>query len=52
MAARGRDRYNHTELTAAASEGHVEIVDLLLENGANINIFTKYRVSNIIIAIF
>ena len=45
MAARGRDEYNHTALTAAACKGHVEIVDLLLEHSAEIDASTKYRVS-------
>ena len=51
MAARGRDEYNHTALTAAACKGHVEIVDLLLEHSAEIDASTKYRVSLLLLMI-
>jgi len=43
--AQGRDEHNHSALTLAAYKGHVEIVDLLLDNNANIEALTKYKVS-------
>ena len=41
-----RDEHNHSALTLAAYKGHVEIVDLLLDNNANIEALTKYKVSS------
>lgn len=44
VAARGRDEANHSALTLAAAKGHLELVDLLLDNGGMIDIATKMRV--------
>ena len=44
VAARGRDEANHSALTLAAAQGHLELVDLLLDNGGMIDIATKMRV--------
>jgi len=43
--ARGRNECCHTPLTLAASRGHLELVDLLLDNGAPTEAVTKFRVS-------
>ncbi|XP_067935402.1 transient receptor potential cation channel subfamily A member 1-like isoform X2 [Watersipora subatra] len=43
VSARGRDEYSHTALTAAACNGHLEIIDLLLEHVDDTEVCTKYQ---------
>ena len=44
VTARSRDEANHSAVTLAAAQGHLELVDLLLDNSSMIDIATKLRV--------